>query len=52
MIISGISREISKNIHCGSQRNDTGFIVLRIFEWFTCVPFVISHAFPLTDKLT
>lgn len=52
MIIIGFSREISKNIHYGSQRNDTRFIVLAIFECFTCVPFVISHAFPLTDKLT
>ena len=52
MIMSGICRVISKNIHCGSQRNDTRFIVLAIFECFTCVPFVISHAFPLTGKLT
>lgn len=50
MIISGISMEISKNIHCGSQRNDTRLIVLPIFECFICVPFVTSHTFPSTDK--
>ena len=52
MRLSGISREISRNIHCGSQRNDTRFIVLANFECFICVPLVISHVFPLTDKLT